>query len=241
MSTWMTWTYAAAVLASVTANAVALSWINYTEHSKAPQSSALCLSRDEDVACGLKCQICTNAAFAIALVLVAVSMSTIDTTDESSRCRKEASQRCDHLKLAMSIFCSVYALLLTIASIGHVLPAREVDTKPRTPESTPKCIGFSSPQLPTKTIPHSGFKVGAAATLSILFLLIAVDLLLLDAFPNDHKNVHAHDGYFLLCAIILFLIASILLAGQVVVLISEVRAAEMEPLARHPQLSTTAV
>ncbi|KAH9113539.1 hypothetical protein AeMF1_012274 [Aphanomyces euteiches] len=170
----MTWTYAAAILASATANGVAFTLVFYTEHAKAPQSSAhlysllayfvslganlhacfawFYLCSDGDVASGLKCQIWTNAAFAIALVLVAVSMSTIDTTDESSRCRKDASQRCAHLKLAMGIFCSVYALLLTIASIGHLLAAREVDTKPRTPEPTPKCIGFSSTQLPTKAV-----------------------------------------------------------------------------------------
>ncbi|KAH9094410.1 hypothetical protein Ae201684P_017018 [Aphanomyces euteiches] len=106
MSTWMTWTYAAAILASATANGVAFTLVFYTEHAKAPQSSAhlysllayfvslganlhacfawFYLCSDGDVASGLKCQIWTNAAFAIALVLVAVSMSTIDTTDESS-------------------------------------------------------------------------------------------------------------------------------------------------------------
>ncbi|KAH9097941.1 hypothetical protein LEN26_016877 [Aphanomyces euteiches] len=106
----------------------------------------------DDAIYSLNCQTRANAALSIALGVAAVAVSATDATDESSRCRKDASQRCEHLKLALSIALSIDALLLMIASIGLLRPARGIDMEPKTPASTPKCIGFSSTQLPTKTV-----------------------------------------------------------------------------------------
>ncbi|KAH9097940.1 hypothetical protein LEN26_016876 [Aphanomyces euteiches] len=265
MPTWIVWMYAVVGVVSA-ATSVATAYFDIlatSEDPSAPRSYirwyllpviALALGTMshvyvalyqlyclEGVTCCLKYLACMNAALSIALGVAAVAVSATDATDESSRCRKDASQRCEHLKLALSIALSFDALLLMIASIGLLRPARGLPAASHQDSLAhdPRSSNAKVTALPTRSI--AGFKAGPAETLSILFFRIAVDLLVLDAFPNDHKNAQALDGYFLLYAIILFLVASILLAGQVVVLISEMRTTEMEPLARRPQLSTTAV
>ncbi|KAG9412089.1 hypothetical protein AC1031_017719 [Aphanomyces cochlioides] len=176
MSTWIAWMYVVVGVVSAAAMVATASFdvLATAEEPSAPLSfvrwhlfpvfvlalgtiSHACVAFyhlycPDDVTCSLNCQARTNAALSIALGLAAVAVSATDATDESSRCRQDASQRCEHLKLALSIAFSVDALLLMIVSIGLLRPARGVDKEPRTPASTPKCIGFSSPQLPTKTV-----------------------------------------------------------------------------------------